>query len=148
MHAVFMPYGRVNWVEEFLNDIRAQKLFYKLTSPDGKETKQMLAQIGLRVLPFGFYDVSFPREYKNQVLTALEFHKNTVQQYRIPELILKQIRKALDVKVPEEFDTSEFLPWVKGMDLKHHDVTIIPLGIREDKDIVDDRLDGWTHEAI
>lgn len=150
MHAVFMPYGRVNWVSEFLNDVRAQKLFYKFTSPDGKEVKQIMAQVGLRQLPFGFWDISFPREYKNEVLTVLEFHKKNEERYRIPEFALKQIRKVLDVKMPGEFDTSQALPWVKGIDLNHQDVMIMPIGIREDIDIIETigPLKGWTHEAV
>ncbi len=151
MHAVFMPYGRVNWVEQFLNDIKAQKYFNTYTSPDGKKTERMLSQGALRLLPFGFYDVSFPREYLPLILTTLEFGGNTIERYRVPEFILKQIRKALALKVPEEFSNKEAFPWVKGIDFAHKDVAIIPIGIREDKMIVNKspgEYNGWTYEAL
>ena len=149
MHAVFMPYGRVNWVREFLDDIKALKLFYKFTK-EGEKDRQVMAQIGLRLLPFGFYDVSFPREYKDIMLTGLDFHKKLNERYRVPEIILKQIRKALHVKEAGEFDTSQAIPFLKGMDLNHQDVAIIPIGTREDLDVVENKgeFKGWTHEAI
>jgi len=146
-----MAYGRFNWVEQFLNDIKAQKYFNIYTSPDGKEKKKLLCQGALRLLPFGFYDVSFPKEYRDMVLATLEFKGETIERYRVPELILKQIRKALELKTaPKDFDTKEGFPWIKGIDFNHKDVAIIPIGIREDKMITvkDGELKGWTYEAL
>lgn len=149
MHAIFMPYGKIEWVEVFLNDIKAQKGNIKITSPDGKETN-FITQFQLRVLPFGFYEVVFPREYLNMVLATLNFpHKDNVysDRYQIPKFFMKKIREALHcVEAPTEFNRTEAFYWVKGIDLSHQDVFIMPIGIREDKDITE--KDGTVHEAI
>lgn len=149
MHAVFIAYGRVNWVEVFLDDVKAQKLPYKFTK-EGEEDKFLISQVGFRLLPFGFYDVSFPKEYKDIMLTGLDFHKKNQERYRVPEIILKQIRKVLHVEEAKDFDTSQAIPFIKGMDLNHRDVAIIPIGIRDDEYIVDDQGEtkGWRHEGI
>ena len=86
MHAVFIPYGHKRLVETFLRDIEAQKYNLKLTSPEGKESSIMI-EGQLRVLPFGFYEHIFPKEYMNEVLTTLNF-ENIDTNY-----IIKQIGK-------------------------------------------------------
>lgn len=147
-----MPYGKIELVEVFLNDIRAQKFFIPFSN--GKEDKKILIQGQLRVLPFGFYEIVFPREYRDLVLTTLNFpHPDNIysDRYKIPELIIKQIRKALHCKIaPTNFNNKEGFPWVKGIDGKHQDVYILPIGLREDKDIeeTEGEFKGFKHEAI
>ncbi len=152
MHVIFMPYGKIEWVEVFLNDIRAQKGNIKTTSPDGKESINYVTQFQLRVLPFGFYEVVFPKEYRDTILTTLNFpHKDNIysDRYKIPNFFMKKIREVLQCEeAPTEFDRKEAFYWVKGIDLSHTDVFILPIGIREDIMIADNKIKGWTHEAI
>ena len=151
-----MPYGKVEWVEVFLNDIRAQKFYIPITSPDGKQTKQILTQAQLRVLPFGFYEVVFPKEYLAEILATLNFphpDNDYADAYDIPKWAIKKVREVLHCKeAPTDFKRDAALPWVKGIDLNHRDVYILPVGIREDKTTTcgqgTKELEGWTHEAI
>ena len=154
MHAIFMPYGKDNWVSDFLNDIRAHKSYIKATSEDGRIEKKLLTQYQLRILPFGFYEVVFPREDLDIVLSTLNFpHKDNVysDRYKIPEFAMKQVRKILRCKeAPTDFKRDIAFPWVRGIDLTHQDVYVLPIGIREDIDIIEKNGDykGFKHEAI
>ena len=152
MHAVFMPYGKKMWVDVFLNDVRAQKWLIPFTSPDGKETKQIITDSSLRVLPFGVYEIAFPKEYMAQVLTTLNFphaENHYSDRYEIPEFIMKQIRKVIHCeKAPTDFKWGDIFPWVKGISSDTPVVYVLPIGIRKDKIIADGKLNGWTHEAI
>jgi len=140
-----MPYGRLECVEETLNDIKAQKYQYPLISPDGKEKAYIWMKGQLRVLPFGFYEHIFPREQLDVVLSTL-IDKRTEGRYNLSKAKLSIIRKALHAKKIPEFKTDRKLIWT--MDNVH----MIVLGIREDTDIVDNALEGkykgWSHEAI
>ena len=153
MHAIFMPYGKVEWVENFLNDIRAHKSYIKATC-EGKEDIKFLTQYQLRILPFGFYEVVFPREDLDIVLTTLNFpHANNVysDRYQIPEFAMKQVRKILHCELaPTDYKRDTAFPWVRGIDLKHQEAYVLPIGIRKDLDITEtkEEFKGYTHEAI
>lgn len=144
MHVIFLPYGKIECVEVTLNDIRAQK--YQLLVTKGKKKELHWINGQLRKLPFGFYEVIFPREYRDQVLTTLGFHERKVtDQYNVGGIKWAIIRKTLQVeKAPKEFKTDKRMLWIM------QDVNIIPLGIKKDVDFVeaDGPYKGWTHEAI
>lgn len=151
MHVIFIPYGKVECVDVFLNDIRAQKYQMPFISPNGK-TKLIWTNSQLRVLPFGFYEHVFPREMMHEVLTTLGFHEiatRNLKRYNIGSVKLAMIRKALRAKKAPEFKTDKQLLWMRvfeGVNAVH----IIPIGIREDLDLTEIRgpNKGWTHEAI
>ena len=141
MHAIFMPYGHKQWVDQFLRDMAAQKYQLLFTSPDGKKTKKIWIEGQLRILPFGIYEHVFPREYLELVLTTLNFHKET---YNLGKTKLKILRRMLKAKKAPKFKPKEILFWIKKF------VSIIPLGIREDADMIEPqgKYKGWTHEAL
>ena len=129
----------------------AQKYNLKCTSPDGKETKDILIEGQLRVLPGGLYEHIAPREYKDMILTTLNFHKKVPysldKEFKIMGIKIKPleyVRKFLDVKEPGEFKTDVLLTWIK------HFVSIVPVGVKEDKDMEEfqGEYKGWKHEAI
>jgi len=148
MHAVFIPYGIKNNIDMFLNDLNYSKLPLKIWK--GDEEKYILMQTQIRVLPFGFVEFVFPREYKNQVLTALRFKKG--EKYGKRDLNksimgikpLNLIRKVLDLEPIPEFEEKEGFPL---LDLQ---MGLIPIGVRYDKDIVEKSGEwaGWSHEGI
>jgi len=151
MHAVFIPYGKKEWVDVFLRDIAAQKYNLRITSPDGKEFKDVLMEGQLRVLPGGIYEHIFPKEYKDIVLTTLNFHQKIPydldKEIKIMGIKIKPLdylKKFLNIKEPKEFDTKTGLTWIKYF------VSIIPLGIKEDNIFTETQgeFKGWTHEAI
>jgi hypothetical protein len=143
MHVIFIPYGIIQAVEHLKIDMQAQKFPLLMHSPDGKETKSILVQGGLRIAPFGIIDYVFPKEYKDIVMTTLKF--NMPDGYKIPKAYLTMVRKALKCKpIPKKIDTKEILPWIT------QDISLIPIGIREDKTYteVDGEFKDWYHEAL
>jgi len=136
-----MPYGQRIWVERLLREMEAQK--HALPMQNDKEEKIIYIDGQVRSLPFGVYEYVFPKENLEQVLNTL-INSKTVGAYHIPKLALAMIRKALNLKpIPEFSDDKKFL-WV------HDHVSVIPLGIREDGEIVGQHEfdKGFTHEAI
>jgi len=140
-----MPYGKIECVEETLMNIRSQKYQLPIWSPDGKNKIKKWIPGQLRVLPFGFYEHVFPKEYLDIVLTTLG--NEGLVRHKIPKLILSQIRKILQAKEIPEYKTINRLLW--QMDNVH----IFPIGIREDDpDMHDGDLTGehkgWHHEGL
>lgn len=150
MHAIFIPYGKKEHVDNFFRDLQAQK--YKLKMWKGKEVKHVWIEGQLRFCPFGVYEHIFPREEMDVVLTTLKFktapHTGEPKfndRYDLGKVKLTILRKALKAKPAPDFKTDKAYLWLRDF------VEIIPIGIREDDDIVDDTPGenfGWTHEAI
>jgi len=146
MHVVFIPYGIKEKVDLLLRDMQCQK-FQLRCWKEGQQDRSIWIQGSLRVLPFGVYEYVFPREYLDHVLTTLNFHEVQYPQYQGFKLktALTFLRKFLMAKkAPKEFKRDQSCIWIK----EH--VAIIPIGIREDGNIVEPagELVGFTHEAI
>lgn len=134
-----MPYGNREWVERFLRQIEGQ--WFEQIWTKGKEKKSFAIKANIRMLPMGAYEVIFPREFKDRVCTTLKFDQD---------------RYGLNLKLPllrsmfkcnkAEFEKVEPFLWFD--EITEQSINIIPIGIREDKDIEDPKSDGWTHEAL
>lgn len=149
MHAVFMPYGVKNMVDLFLEHLNHKLLPLKMWK-EGAEDKSILIQCQIRVLPFGFIEFVFPREYKDEVLTALGFHNKGEYKDRLNKSIMgikpmNMIRKVLKIEPIPKFELKA------GFPIMTLPISIFPVGIREDGDIVEPEgrpYAGYTHEAI
>lgn len=139
MHISFIPYGDRKEVEMLLRDMEAQK--HKLWMTKGRKNKFMWIQGQIRVLPLGIYEYVFPKENLETVLNTLE---TEIIPYKIKGIYLSMLRKMMKLKKIPKYKKEEKYLW-----LKQH-VSIIPIGIREDKDMVDitHECKGWTHEAL
>lgn len=139
MHFSFIPYGKREAVERFLRDMEAQKHLLKMTK-DGQE-KSIYIDAQVRMLPFGVFEYVCPKEDKNIVLTTLGF--STPMPYNISKRILV-LRTLLRYKKAPKFTEGKKYLW------NREHVSIIPIGIREDRELVGSlELDeGFTHEAI
>ena len=142
MHVVFILYGKFETVENLKIDMRAQK--HQLRCHKGGKVKSPWMESQLRTLPFGVLEYVFPREDLDLVLTTLGF--NTPKDNVIGKTRLRILRAALKVKkAPKKFNTEKQYLW------RTEYTGIIPIGIREDGDFVDDTVgeyNGWKHEAI
>ena len=140
MHISFIPYGARLWVEQFLRNIEAQ-IFY-MPMWKGKKKKKMPVFGAVRQLPLGVYEIILPKEYKDIVLTTLDFQNKN--NYLLGDFKLNALRKMLGYKKAGEFDTSQKLLWMRQY------VSIIPIGIKEDEDSTDRSggSKGWTHEGL
>lgn len=140
MHAIFMPYGKRSEVELMLRDMEAQK--HKLNLYKDGEKKFTYIQGQVRFLPFGIYEYVFPKEDMDIVLTSLKFNRKA--PYNLGTTKLALIRKMLKCEeIPVFQDNKKYL-WI------NENVAIIPIGIRRDEDIIDDKeeVKGYKHEAI
>ena len=133
MHVVFMPYGKRSEVELLLRDMEAQKHFLKF-----KEGSGVWIQGQVRFLPFGVYEYVMPKEDKDVVLHTLIDYKD---RYGIGGFVLSFIRKMIKCEAIPEYKKDKNYLWIKD------NVNIIPIGIREDAEILDP-LTKTTHEAI
>lgn len=145
MHAVFIPYGMKKHVDYFLDELTHLKLPLR-SYKDGEKDQKTLIECQLRVLPGGFYEFIFPKEYLDQVLTTLRFNGKEIEAYNLDKKIMgfspfKKVKEFLRIEdAPKKFDTSRTLPVVSDF------IAIIPIGIRYDGEI--EEADGWKHEAI
>lgn len=162
MHAVFMPYGRIEWVQFLLNDMRAQKCFlpcHRKNPTTGEEEKMnLLTECQVRQLPGGLIEFIFPKEYEAQVLSELGFDApgnghtdfNLEKEFSfglIKIKPLKYLREWLRIEpTPKFVNTGITFGWYR------FHVSIIPLGVRyEQGEIVEKENSpyaGWWHEAI
>lgn len=146
MHAVFMLYGKKEWVDILIRDMSAQKLPL-VSHKEGEPDVRQLIDCQVRILPFGLYEFVFPKEFEDVVLTTLDFHKKTsynldkeISIMRMKFKPLNYLRKFLNIEEPKDFKTEQQLPWIKEF------VSIIPIGVRYDGEVTEP--DGSTHEAI
>jgi hypothetical protein len=145
MHAVFMMYGIRQDVELMRNCMSSQ--FYKmpLVNKDTGEKREIWVQGALRVGAFGIDEYVFPKEYKDLVLTTLQFKpKQNELPYNLGKTRALFLRKLLNCKSIPNFSTDKQLIWYKD------NVAIFPIGIREDAELTEDNGEnkGFSHEAL
>ena len=150
-----MPYGKKECVDFLIRDMCAQKLPLKawLKDESGKiiEEQTPWVECQVRLLPGGFYEFIFPKEYMAQVLTSLWFNRpespdlayNINKEFGVLGFKIKPIdyiRKFLRLEDPPEFAHTEGIAWY------NQHIGIIPIGIRHDGVVKE--ANGWEHEAI
>ena len=142
MHVIFVPYGKIEYVDMLLRDMRACKHRWRIYNKETGEEKYYWLEGSLRVLPFGIYEYVFPKEDLDQVLNTLLPISN--DPYNVNKYYLGILRKILKAKPIPEFKKEGKFVWTR----EH--VSIIPIGIREDGELteVDGPLKGWSHEAV
>ncbi len=140
MHVAFIPYGKRECVNLMLDDMAAQKHRLKMWKGDKETTIWIQGQV--RFMPFGVYEYVFPKEDLDAVLTTLKFKGNV---YTLGEFKLAPIRMMIKCKkFPKDYKEKKRFLWITD------NVSIIPIGIREEGDFTDPQgeYEGWTHEAI
>jgi hypothetical protein len=148
MHITFFPYSEINALDFLLKEMQTQKFMLKMTSPDGKKKANVLINGNLRMMPGGFYDYIFPKEYLDAVLTTMRQHlpdHKYGDRYGISPFKMSVLRKVLKCqKIPDEFKTNKSFFWTTN------DVIFIVVGIREDGEIEDPlpAYKNWKHETI
>lgn len=141
MHAIFMLYGKLEEVNLLIRDMSAHKHYLKMWK--GKKKMVIPIESQVRMLPGGVYEYVCPKEDMDTVLNTLRF--NEPNPYNVPNGILKIVNRILKLKPIPKFKTTHKFLWLT------ENVGIIPLGIREDRDIIEPkgaRYEGWEHEGI
>ena len=158
MHAVFALYGRYEWVEIFLNELKAQKLtarIHRKNPETGKDEEMKIWwRCQVRVLPGGFYEMVFPKEHIDTVLTGLGFHQKGHTDFDIEKDFslglfkikpIDYLRKFLRIDPVPEFNHEKELIFEKMF------VSIIPIGVRYEQGEITlkgGEFDGWNIEAL
>jgi hypothetical protein len=153
MHLAFIPYGIKNMVDFVMEDLNHKYLPLKLTKK-GEKDKFILIQVQIRVLPLGVYELVFPKEFAEEIFSALDINEEIQYSSEFKKRFLgispiKTIRKFLKLEPIPKFKRVNY-PNFPMPDYKVF-VPIIPLGVRYDKDIVEPKgtpYEGWTHEGI
>lgn len=139
MHLGFIIYGERRAVEKALREMEAQK--HPLICWDKKDKdKRTIVWIEgqVRQLPFGIYEYNFPKESLEQVLNTIGLKDG----YYVKEIYKKIIRKVLGYKKQKEGEEgAPHYLW------QTENTLISMIGIKEDVDIFDEKLNLW-HEAI
>lgn len=150
MHAVFIPYGKIECVETLIRDLRAQKLTLRCYK-EGEKDVHMFITCQVRILPFGVYEFVFPKEHADVVLTSLDFHKPLAygldKEIKLLGMKIKPLdyaKKYLRIENIPEFKTD------KALLLERTNVSILPIGVRYDGEIEEEHgeMKGFKHEAI
>ena len=165
MHVAFMVYGHNQRVEETLRDMTAQKFPFRLTKD--KKVKWMWVEGSLRRMPGGIYEYVFPKEWLVNVLYSMKAHENPRESY-VNQTVkfmgmtikpLKYLQKFFHLEPVPDIKDGQFMVYqyedgkVNKMELRWmtDNVTIIPLGIREDRMAVNGEgmpNEGWTQEML
>jgi hypothetical protein len=154
MHLVFIPYGIKNLLDFVIEDLNHKYLPLRLYK-EGEKDIFILSQTQIRVLPFGIYELVFPKEFKEQVFSALKVKQ--AQKGGYMDKINKRImgfkpmdilRKILNLEPIPEYKEVEYpnfpIPEYKKF------IPIIPIGIRNDLDFEEKEgiYKGWKHEGL
>lgn len=139
MHFAFIPYGKRSEVELLLRDMEAQKHLLKMWK--GKKEQGIYVQGSVKIVPLGVIEYIFPKEDLNIVLWTLIRDKN---RYKLSRFILGVLGKLLKLKKIPEYKKDKHYLWIRD------NVEVIPLGIREDEDVIEPsgEYKGWRHEAL
>ena len=138
-----MFYGVRSCVENLQRDMEAQKFLMPMVKGKRKRGAWIPGQI--RELPFGFKEYVIPKEGLDMTLRTLGDCGGGDYGVNFKKLVYPTLRKILKLKpVPKFEEKGEIYLWNKT------GVSIIILGIREDKDTIGDYIDdkGWTHEGL
>lgn len=127
MHIFLMTRGIKREVDGFIEWLTNQQLPFNYREKPEDALKQYLLQI--RVSPVQFWDISFPREHKDLMLTTLfgetcdgkPYHKNMEKYFSILRMVLGAEKK------PEKWNTENRLP------RKPSDTEMICVGIKDDE---------------
>lgn len=146
MHVVFIPYGIKNMVDLFLENLNQRIMPLRLYKK-GEKDKYVNIQCQIRYLPFGLVEFVFPKEYQDEVLTALKFNKQMPYKLDTTFLgikLLKYGKKMLNIEDTPKFKEKH------GFPILELPLSIIPIGVRYDKEITESEgeIKGWMHEAI
>lgn len=144
MHIAFIPYGARSEVERMLRDMESQKMQMRMTK-SGEKDMSVWINGQVRLLPFGVMEYVFPREYKDVIIHTLSDNTKP-NRYGVPQFLNLMFRKALNLKpLPKEYSKETKMLWIT------ENVSIMPLGIREDSDMEEPKdmgFKGWMHESI
>jgi len=143
MHFTFISYGARTEIERMLRDMESQKFLLPMRK-EGEKDKGVYIGGQVRILPFGVMEYVFPKEFLGIVLNTMCNNKEP-NRYNVPKVFRALFRKALKLQPLPKFQTEQKLIW----DIEN--VSILPLGIREDSEIIEPKdmgYKGWKHEAL
>jgi hypothetical protein len=127
MHAIILTRGIKHDVDRMINELSCTYLPFKYKGND------VMLQVGVR--PYQMWEIVFPREHKDIMLTTLfgnhPNHKNGQPQHSKHQFAINMMRKTLGVDPIPDHDTSRILPVYRGA------TEVTGIGIKEDYNFED-----------
>ena len=119
-------------VNQFLDELQSKYLSFKYEKADvygnfikGTEEKYYIP-ISIRYLPLGMWEIVFPEEHKDIVLTTI-LNKNYIENKILwLDKYLFFLRRGLKIEKIPDFNKSKFMPIFKN------GVDVIPIGYKKD----------------
>lgn len=140
MHLELWLRGEKRCVDRFIQDLSAKYMEFTFRKSDGKggflqdQFEKYHWPISVRIAPFGIYEIVFPKEHRDLVLTTILGKKEEVKRSKLwnswKNKYVEVFRKLLKLKKIPDYDDS------KNMPLFRDGIEFIPIGIKEDQ-IVD-----------
>jgi len=128
--------GDYRAVNQFITELSCKYLEFEYNSPDGKggfiagTKEKYFVPIGVRYLPLGAWEIVFPRQKKDLVLTTILGKKGSLEsptgKWNWMDKYRWTLRKMMKIDVVPDYDDSFFFPIFKI------GIQVIPIGYKED----------------
>lgn len=149
MHAFFATRGNIWDVEMLMTFLKTRVFPQEFTDMEGGKKHYLFSGL---LQPIQLWSYAFPKEFQQQVFTALKFDPENAKRYVKDDLktqmALGFLRKVLGAQPIPPFE-----PWKRDIGLFLPGITdnvqIVPIGMKEDVTVTHE-VDGKirTHEAI
>jgi len=130
MHLYMLTRGMKNHVDQFITELQGKYLPFKF------EGKDSVVQLSVR--PIQLWEVVFPKEHKDLILTTCLGGKEGMKgitNKRRHRPFVAMIRKALGIQKLPDYDDTQTLP------ITRQHMELVGIGIKEDRDL-DDGTEG------
>lgn len=130
MHAYALIRGVKHLSDYFISQLQGKNLPYKVKKgAAGFKAGDYHIPVGVR--PIQLYEITFPKEHKDLMLTTIFGKKLNSEQYKKNKIGVSFLRKMLGVKPIPEYDDKLKLPITKDH------IEIFGVGIKEDENFKD-----------
>lgn len=153
MHLIIGTRGNKESVELFIKELGSQYVSLPFTNKKTRKIVNVAQPIHVR--PFQLWEIIFPKEQRDAVLTTLFPEKTTIPDHPKFQRLYKWILRFLPLKkIPKDWDTKSKLY------VNRNDVEIVGLGIKDDetmdfkrpdnqmKSIGLDPKEEWEYEGL
>lgn len=124
MHLAFLTRGHINYVEDFIKELRAQYLPLDRYNPKTKKLEKKFTNV--RLCPIQLWDIAFPKEFFDPV--AMTIMRGNETPHKGQQKFLWGLRKAMGFSKIPKYKTDQAL-----IMRPHENINAIGIGVKEDK---------------
>ena len=133
MHLIFATDGIKKEVDDTINQLQGVYLPFEIKEEGTAGLPKGKCSVQLQVRPVQLWDVIFPREHKDLILSTIvgQHPKMNTEKFKVNSFLGKMVQKKLGLQPIPEYDLTKRLPQC----FRH--TNVIPIGIKEDYDFED-----------